>query len=97
MKDKLFVVATIVAKKEWRSQLGDALVTLVPIAKTEPGFVQYDLHESIENPGTFVFYEIWEDETSLETHNNTPSMKALGEKISGWVDSVKLEKFKLIS
>ncbi|MGI8399947.1 putative quinol monooxygenase [Agrobacterium deltaense] len=97
MKDKLFVVATIVAKKEWRSQLGDALVTLVPIAKTEPGFVQYDLHESIENPGTFVFYEIWEDESSLETHNNTPSMKAFGEKISEWVDSVKLEKFKLIS
>lgn len=97
MKDKLFVIATIVAKEEWRSQLGDALGTLVAIAKTEPGFVQYDLHESLENPGTFVFYEIWEDETSLETHNNTPSMKTFGERISDWVDSVKLEKFKLIS
>lgn len=97
MKDKLFVVATVVAKEEWRSQLRDALLTLVPIAKTEPGFIKYDLHESAEQPGTFLFYEIWEDQASLDMHNTTPAMKAFGERTGPWVASVKLEKFQLIS
>jgi len=97
MKDKLFVVAAVVAKEEWCSQLREALLTLVPIAKTEPGYIQYDLHESTERPGSFLFYEIWEDEASLETHNTTPAMKAFGERTSAWIDSVKLEKFRLIS
>lgn len=97
MKDKLFVVATVVAKEEWRSQLREALLTLVPVAKTEPGYIQYDLHESAEQPGTLLFYEIWEDEASLETHNTTSAMKAFGERTSPWVASVKLEKLRLIS
>lgn len=97
MKDKLFVVATVVAKEECREQLREALLTLVPIAKTEPGFVQYDLHESVEHPGTFLFYEIWEDEASLDVHNTTPAMKAFGQRTGEWVHSVKLEKFRLIS
>jgi len=97
MQDKLCVVATVVAKEQCRSQLRDALLTLVPIAKTEPGFIQYDLHESADEPGTFLFYEIWEDEGSLDMHNTTPAMKAFGERTGPWVASVKLEKFRLIS
>jgi len=97
MKDKLFVVATVVAKEESRSELREALLTLVPIAKTEPGYIQYDLHEAVEQPGTFLFYEIWEDEASLDMHNTTPAMKAFGERTGPWVASVKLEKFRLIS
>lgn len=97
MKDKLVVVATVVAKEGWRAQLREALLTLVPVARTEPGFVQYDLHESAEHPGTFLFYEIWEDEASLDAHNTTPAMKAFGKRTGGWVESVRLEKFRLIS
>lgn len=97
MNGNLFVVATVVAKEEWSSQLREALLTLVPAAKTEPGYIQYDLHESTEQPGTFLFYEIWEDEASLNTHNTTPAMKAFGERTGPWIASVKLEKFRLIS
>jgi len=97
MRDKLFVVATVVAKEEWRQQLCEALLALVPVAQREPGFVRYDLHESKEHPGTFLFYEIWEDEGSLDLHNNTEGMKAFGERSGAWIESVKLEKYKLLS
>ncbi|MBB2755849.1 UNVERIFIED_ORG: quinol monooxygenase YgiN [Rhizobium aethiopicum] len=97
MKDKLVVVATVTAHEGKHEQLREALLTLIPIAQTEPGFVQYDLHESLERPGEFVFYEIWEDEQSLEVHNNTESMKAFGARAGQWIQSVKLDKYKRIS
>jgi len=97
MKDKLVVVATIVAHEGKEDVVREALLTLVPIAQGEPGFVQYDLHQSNERPGDFLFYEIWEDEKSLDVHNNTPSMKAFGEKYGQFFKSVKLDKYRRVS
>lgn len=97
MKDKLVVVATVTANEGKHEQLREALLTLIPIAQKEPGFVQYDLHESLERQGEFVFYEIWEDEQSLEVHNNTESMKAFGARAGQWIQSVKLDKYRRIS
>lgn len=97
MQEKLVVIATVVAHQGKEDQLRDALLGLVSYAKTEPGFVQYDLHVSNERPGEFVFYEIWDDEQSLDLHNNTDSMKAFGAKAGQWIQSVTLNKFTRIS
>jgi len=97
MDSKLVVIATIKAKEGFQKELGEALLTLIPIAKSEPGYVQYDLHVSNERSGEFVFYEIWDDEASLDVHNNTPNMKAFGEKAGKWIESVTLEKYKRLS
>jgi quinol monooxygenase YgiN len=97
MKEKLTVVATVVAHPGKENLLREALLALVPTAQKEPGFIQYDLHESIDRPGTFLFYEIWEDEHSLNLHSNTESMKAHSVKASPWVKSVVLEKYRRIS
>lgn len=97
MTDRVFVVATVIAHEGKYKELGEALLTLVNIARTEPGFIQYDLHQSLERPGEFVFYEIWKDEQSLDLHNNTESMKAFGARAGHLIESVKVEKYKLIS
>ena len=97
MRDKVFVVATVTAKDGKHEELAKELLTLIPIARTEPGFIQYDLHQSIERPGEFVFYEIWRDEPSLDLHNSTDAMKAFGARAGHLIDSVKVEKYKLIS
>ncbi|WP_024927558.1 MULTISPECIES: putative quinol monooxygenase [unclassified Mesorhizobium] len=94
MKEKLVVVALVNANKGSEDLLRQGLMTLVEAAPKEPGFVQYDLHESIENPGQFLFYEIWEDEDALNVHNNTESMKAFGAKAGQWIQSVTLTKYK---
>lgn len=96
MTDKLVVIATVTAHEGKHELLREALLTLVPIAQKEPGFIQYNLHESLERPGEFVFYEIWEDEQSLEVHNNTESMKAFGARAAQWIQCVKLDKYRCI-
>jgi quinol monooxygenase YgiN len=97
MKEGLVVVATVVARAGKEVVLRDALKELVPHARTEPGFIQYDLHESTEKPGHFVFYEIWENEAALETHANTEFAKAFGARTGQWIESVSLNKFQIIA
>jgi quinol monooxygenase YgiN len=31
--------------------------------------VQYDLHQSVEDPEIFIFHEIWESQAGLKLHN----------------------------
>jgi len=97
MKDGLVVVVKVIAKPGKEAELGEAFKELGPVAQKEPGFIQYDLHESIEKPGQFIFYEIWKDEESLSLHANTDFAKAFGARTGAWIESVSLEKYKRIS
>jgi quinol monooxygenase YgiN len=97
MTAPVYIVAKVMAKTGHENELGQALLGLVDTARTEPGFIQYDLHVSVDNPAEFVFYEIWASEELLDIHNNTDSMKAFGATAGGWIDSVEIKKYKKIS
>ena len=62
-------------------------------AKKEPGFVQYDLHQSQDRPDGFGFYEVSEDERALNAHNNTDAMKAFGAQNAQLFNPVELKEY----
>lgn len=97
MSNKLVVVATVTAQPGKEVELKAALQTLVPVAKTEQGFVQYDLHVSNDNPGEFLFYEIWDDEAALQLHSSSDFSKAFGEKYGQLIKASTLTKFTRVS
>ena len=97
MTAPVYIVAKVMAKAGDEKDLAQALLGLVAVAKTEPGFVQYDLHVSEDNPAEFVFYEIWASEELLDIHNNTDPMKAFGAKAGAWIEGVDIKKYKKIS
>lgn len=47
-------------------------------SKQETACLQYDLHQSTENPNIFIFHEIWENEKGFSLHNEQPYIKAFG-------------------
>lgn len=96
MAENVYLVVTIDAHPGRESDLRDAFLALVPIARTEPGYIRYDLHEAVEQPGRFVFYEVWKDQASLDLHSNTEMMKANNERTGPWIKSVKAETFRKI-
>jgi quinol monooxygenase YgiN len=73
----LTVVATLYAKPGKEDALKQALLGLVEPTRAEGPCVQYDLHESIETPGVFVFYENWESKEALDLHLAMPYLQAL--------------------
>jgi quinol monooxygenase YgiN len=77
MSELLTVIARVRAKDEQQARLRQELQRLVEPTRAEQGCVSYDLHESCENPGQFLFYEVWKSEADLEAHFQTPHMLAL--------------------
>jgi quinol monooxygenase YgiN len=69
-------VLTIIAK--WKAKPGaeDELYercrSLVAPTRAEEGCINYDLHRSIEDPGTLMFYENWTTKPLWEQHINSP-------------------------
>ncbi|MBY6087677.1 putative quinol monooxygenase [Priestia flexa] len=52
------IVTTILEVKPGSEEkLYDVLLNVLAPSKSENGCIRYDLHRSIDNPSTFVFYE----------------------------------------
>lgn len=73
----LSVVAEIHARPGKEDALREALLGLIAPTRTEEGCVQYDLHESTDTPGQFVFYENWTSREHLDRHLASPHLEAM--------------------
>lgn len=93
----LVVVATIKAKAGKSDELRSAFLALERHSRAETGCIKYDLHQSIEDPDTFLFYEIWTGDDALALHGSSEFMNA-SRKITGeLIESAVLQKFHLAS
>jgi len=84
--DLLTVIASMKAAPGKEDELRSALTSLVAPTRREEGFVDYDLHESIEEPGVFYFYENWESAGHLEAHLATPHVTDFADKVDDLLD-----------
>lgn len=71
----LTVVARIRAKAGLEEQVREALLALVAPTRAETGCLNYDLHQSQDDPGLFLFYENWRSRQDLEAHLQTPHLQ----------------------
>ena len=78
----LSVVAELVAKPGNEDEVRRHLIGFVEPTRKEEGCVQYDLHESKEEPGRFFFYENWTSDELLQKHLASPHISAFRE-VSG--------------
>ena len=64
----LVTIATVQAKPGKENELRAATVPLITATRDEPGVVTYVLHEQLDAPGRFVFYEVFRDESAFQEH-----------------------------
>jgi quinol monooxygenase YgiN len=69
------VTATIKAKPGLEQQVREALMALVGPTRKEPGCINYDLHQSLDDSGLFMLYENWTSRRDLDEHLNMPYLK----------------------
>ncbi|WP_313386390.1 putative quinol monooxygenase [Chishuiella sp.] len=80
---KIYVTAIVKSKPEFREELKAILDNLVVETRKENASILYDLHRSIEDENTFVFYEIWENKEGLDQHNKQPHIQKFVDFIDG--------------
>jgi len=67
----------------WEAKPGevDALVGIIkkflPQAQAEPGVLAFQIHQSLEDPTKFFFYEVFKDEAAFADHQQTDHFKTL--------------------
>jgi quinol monooxygenase YgiN len=82
----LTVIATMRARSGKEEELRDALLALVEPTSQEDGYVNYDLHQGVEDPALFCFYENWESGEALDAHLQAPHLTALAARLEELLD-----------
>ena len=77
---KVTVVARIKAKPGLEEQVKNELLGLVGPTRTEGGCINYDLHQSSDEAGLFMFYENWISKKDLDDHLAMPYLEAFKAK-----------------
>ncbi len=85
-RDLLTVIAFMRAAPGKRDELRAALEALVEPTSQEEGYVNYDLHEGIEDPDQFFFYENWESDADLDAHLDAPHLRDFAARIPELLD-----------
>ncbi len=93
---KLIIVANIKASSDKIDLVKSALEKLIPITRTEPGCIQYDLHQDNDNPEHFMFYETWETRKLWQTHMNAQHLKDYMSATEGAIDDFTLNEMTII-
>ena len=75
------VVAMICAKPDKIDLAREALIALVEPTRREQGCINYDLHQSPDEPTRFMFYENWASREDLDNHAASDHLQALVARI----------------
>jgi quinol monooxygenase YgiN len=90
------VIVHMRAKPGREQELRDMLTGLVEPTSVEDGFVDDDLHVSLEDPAVFLLYENWESGEALDAHFQTPHLQAFMEAapylLDGGLDLTRLQR-----
>ena len=80
MEDKITVIARFKAKQEASSQLKELLLSLIETSRSDKGCIRYDLHQALDDPELFIFYETWENKELLSEHSASACIRQFRSK-----------------
>jgi quinol monooxygenase YgiN len=80
------VIAKLKVKAGSESDFEAAARDMIAKVAGEAGTMSYILHKDVRNPTNFVYYEVYQDQASLDAHGKTDHMKAFGGKIGALLD-----------
>eukprot|EP01067_Filipodium_phascolosomae_P002165 Filipodium_phascolosomae@DN2315_c0_g1_i2.p1 len=67
-KTQIIVMARVIAIPEKRAFIIEELEKLIPPTRAEEGNIDYKLHQDKEDENTFVFFEHWKTQESIDKH-----------------------------
>jgi quinol monooxygenase YgiN len=83
LKGKLSLVALLYARPGKEAELGRRLLGLVEHSRAEAGCINYDVHQSDDDPTVFVMYENWTERAALDLHFTMPYMREIVADLPG--------------
>ena len=82
MANKITVVARMLARPGMEAPLLKELQHMVVETRKEDGCMNYDLHQSADNPAQFLFYENWVSKAHLDRHAQSAHIQSFRARAS---------------
>lgn len=96
MAEMLIICARIEAQKDKIDFVKSEVMKLVKPTRNEKGCIQYILHQDVERPEVFIFFEKWESDIACEIHmKNTHTQKFVA-VVNEFVSKIEISKLKQI-
>ena len=97
-ENKVTVVASFKAKPGMEGTVREAIEAVIAPTRAEPGCINYDLHQSTEDPSLYMLYENWVSKNDLDEHLAMPYLKDLIAKANDMLaEPVGIALYKMIS
>ena len=80
---KITVVAKLTAKPEAVEQVKNEMLKMIAPTRCEHGCLEYRLHQDVQAPAVFFFYENWADMAALDRHLGSPHYRQYAEAVGG--------------
>ena len=80
MQDKITVIAHFKANEGSEKELRELLLSLIELSRADKGCITYDLHQAVDDPSLFIFFEIWENKELLGEHSATSHIRQFRSK-----------------
>ena len=91
------VVAKVVAKKGSVESVRSELLRLIAPTRNEDGCIEYRLHQDHDDPAVFIFYENWENESSLARHMESDHFKNYASAVDGMLEEKDVYRMTMIA
>ncbi len=98
MQEKITVLARFIAKTGMEEDLKRLLLALIEPSRSDEGCISYDLHQAIDDPALFIFYENWQSREHLDKHSATSHVQHFRSKVKTLLaEASELALLKMIS
>lgn len=85
MPDQLTIFARIVPKPEHFDAACQAVLSIMPATRAEPGCRAFTLHDDCDGGGRLYLYEVWDSEAALAAHHDQPYTRAVFDSYREWL------------
>jgi quinol monooxygenase YgiN len=73
--EKIVLIARLKVRESAIEDAKRLALGIVADSRTEEGCLNYDVHQSLEDPTVFVWHETWRDKAALDSHFEEPHFK----------------------
>ena len=95
---RVTVVARFRSRPGAEEKLKAELLSLVAPSRADRGCINYDLHQSPDDPALFMFHEDWTSREALDAHLATPHLDAFDERTKDLLaEPVEITFWEMIS
>jgi quinol monooxygenase YgiN len=73
--ENIVLMARLKVKSDKIEEAKAAALAIVEPSRNEPGCINYDVHQTLDDPAVFLWHETWSNQKAIDEHFEMPYFK----------------------